>query len=786
MQEIGAVEAPPTKEQLIAHLNEPLKRVLEEDVCGDSDPDALYRIWNARRNYLMFRGFQWLAPTLSNDGFADLQAIGTGYPGSGGGNADGDNAYAYSQNNIRGKGRKFIAVLGQRAPNVIAEGDDPDDEKGSKASRTANTCNSILDAWWDIDERNMEVAQKIWTIGPAFIYTPWNADGDLYGWTEEPQMEAAQMPIGESQAHCQQCGADNAPDSQSCQQCGAPLGLEDVSEPETGSVPKVAKVNKYPNGRVECYICDTFTVTVPSETQRMETCDWLRYQLEENKGKLLSKFEQLRKKPPTEGSESTASVAGKEARDSAFSPSGTSMRRNTSTRWTYTRTWLRPWMYEFAKSNDIRKVLHENYPTGIKITQVGGEIVDLEEEQLDMVWAVGKPETGENVNVDPVCQDLISSQLLTNHMLNIGAETLERGIPITLADPRVYNFEQINRRSARPAEIYPALATVGDNLSDAFWTTQPAVFSNQQMPFISGVEEAATEGVGVTPAIFGGGDAAPTAREAEIRKNAAMMQLGVTWTYMRKVWERAKRNGVLQLAKYGPGIVREGKLMADLGQLSEGGWTFHADEAIPATWGQQRDLLMFMMEKPPEVLQAFGYNRPENIEKANTLLGMQGWYVPGRDDVDKTRDTIYKLLQGSPQQGPDGSLQPSIPADKFEDDHQLVVQYVQGWSQSIAGRTAREQNPEGYANVIAWGTAHSTLAQPPPPTPPPPPPPKLSFTAGLDKMPPEVTQAVFKDFNLAGPPSPPAPMPGTPPQMPGNGAPNGAPPAAAGPPQMVQ
>lgn len=765
MTELGPAQAPPDTQQLIKLLSEPLKKSIETDVSGDSDSDKIQQYANARRNYLMYRGFQFLGPVWGNDGNADFQSVGGGFAGGGGVSAN-SGSYSYHNNIFRGNGRKFIAVIGQRAPNVTAMADDPDSDRGERASRSANKLNAILDSWWNVDERNMEAAEIVWTMGPAFIYTPWNADGSLYGFREEPVYEPSSVASGDSQWHCIQCGSDQPPGPDgNCAQCGEPMGPESQQPAESLDYPKPSGTQKYPNGQVECHVTNVLYVTTPFYTRELRRCPWLKYEKEEHKGPLLKAFPRLRAKLGEDGgwSDGGASAIGRQARDAVMSPTGQTTQKSTS-RWNFTRIWFQTDMYELIQSEGTRKQLYENFPEGLKISMVNGEVVDLEDERLDHVWSVIKPEAGEGINIDPVGQDLVSAQMAINQALNIGMETLERGISMILADPRVWNFEQIRKRQSKPAEFIPALPAVGDNLANSFFPTPPARFSDQMVPFIAGFEQSSTQNVGITPSIFGGGDSA-TAREAEIKKNAAMMQLGITWTYFRKGWEAAKNNGVRQLAKHGPGIVQEGKLIVEMSEMLDAGWHFVADEAIPATWGQQRDLLMFFMEKPPAVLEAWGYNAPDNIEKQQKLLGMQGWYTPNLDDIEKAKDVIAELLEAQPIQNPPAQpggppdVQPSIPPDTFEDNHALIASFVQAWAQKEIGRAARRDTPQGYANVIAWGLAHQKLANPPAP-PPAPPEPKLNFTASLDKMAPEVANSVLGDFGIqAQAPLPPPPSP---------------------------
>jgi hypothetical protein len=769
MQKLGDAQAPPKPEDLLRTLSPALKVLIESDVDGDSDPEKTWQYSTARRNYMMYRGMPFLS-VGNNNGVVDFVPVGNAWSnGAGGGNST-DSCYDYQRNIIRGYGNKFTAVVGQRSPNVTAVADDPQDEKSMRACRHANEGNAILNSWWSVDEKNIELAFWLWTTGPAYLYTPWNADGEMYGYREEPKYRTEQQPMGEPFFRCMFCGAES-PQPGQCAGCGQPIGPESLVEPEMVDVPVLDGVTKYPNGRVECYVLDCTTVTTPFYAKSdLKYCPWLKYEYEENRSFLIQKWPKLREKSESWSDDGALTEVGRDTRAAMVSPSGTAMRASRS-RWKYSRVWIQAKMYNLVKDEEQRKLLVENYPDGLKISRVNGEIMELESERLDAVWSAVQPSAAANLNSDPVMQDLVSAQLLINHTLNIAAETIERGNALTFVDPRVVNFEQWNRHSSKPNAVIPTMAAVGSTLAESFYQTQASRFSEQMEPWIQGVEAGAVQDVGTTPQIFGGGSAA-TAREAEINKNAAMMQLGIVWTYIRKGWERAKRNGIMQLVKYGPAQIREGRNLADLAEITSGAWHFESDEAIPATWGQQRDFVMFMMGQPAEVQAAWGLPRPENIALNKSLLGMTGMYTPGLDDRDKTMDTIQQLLQAAPvqQQGPDGSvsLEPSIPADEFEDNHELVVQLVQGWAQK-AGLSGgeRERNPDGYANVIAWGVAHQKFLNPPAPEPAPPAP-KVSVSVSSKDLAPNQTAAILGDVKLQVPPPelPPQLMPPPGPQQP--------------------
>lgn len=735
-------ELPPTPDQLVQILSDPIRKVIDSDIETPNDPEKLYQYYNAQRNYLMYRGFQWTAP-MYNNGYVSIGPV-TGSQGYGANQGEDGPAYDYIQNTFRGTGNKLIAAIGSRAPNVMVMPDDPGDEGNIRRAKNAQDANEILDSWWNIDERSIEAALIIWTTGPAYIYTPYVTDEVLYGSHAEPIIQV-------------------------------------VNHPQAGPVPMQTGTRQYPNGRVQCRILGCDKVSTPfGAPADLDFCPWLDYAEEQNKGILLKSYPELRAMNIPDGPVSgggTSNVTGRQTRDAIISPYGGT--RLQSGNWTHRRIWFQPWMYELIEDDQTRGIIYQSFPRGLRITMVQDKIVRLDHEKLSEVMAAIQPSPGAVLNSDPAGQDMVSAQILENHTANICAEIVERGLPLTFARPDVLDFQRLKEQRAKANQFIPTLPAVNERLEDSMWESPAAQFSSQIAPFMNEFRQAAQDNVGVTQALWGGGQFS-TARAAEIAKNAALQGIAPIWMYFRKGFERAKRNGILQMCSYMSGVIRQGALQADLSEVSQGGWHCEADEAIPSTWGQQQDRLLFMMEKPPAVLQSWGASSPANIGNMKRLLGMPDWYTPGMDDYDKAQATIAQLLNGQPiaqQPGPPGSPppgppQPSIPIDEFEDNHQLMAQAVQEWAQK--NWRLKDTNPGGYANVIAWGKAHAAIASTPPP-PPPLPPPDLKLTGDVTKMDPATTAALLGDYRLQVPP-PPAPVQLAPGQAPPPPTPGAQPP----------
>lgn len=721
-------------------LREVLKNLISEHVQDSISPEKVYQYAEARKNELYWRGNQYIYPVLRGGLVVDWASNGDlNYNTS---NEEREAQYDYVLNIMRGDGQKFIAVLGQREPNVKAMPRRQDDESAVRRARKADTAAAYLQSIWVPDRVQRHLALSLWKNGTTFAYTPWVVNADVYGQTGLPQMDLVDMPVGEPYYKCMFCGTDTLasiagqPPKCSNTVCGQPLDPGMLTQPGTVPTPVASGMKYYPRGSVELHLATIFEVTTPFWVHGVKDTPWLWYEYEESKGTLLKAWPELRQKLGTEewagDSGEGTSAQGQLARDIASSPTGTYIVPRKD-RWLYQRFWLTPAMFELVNSASLRAKLTEKYPEGVRVSLVQSEVIELFAERLDTVWAMCKPSTSEYIFADPICKDYLSIQDIVNDMYNIVVETMERAIPYVMADPLVLDVVQMSKQRGRPSQIIPAKAGVGARLQDSVFKAPVATVEPQMISWMNMVHEKGREIVGVIPAIFGGEGPTPTARQAELQRNQALQQLNPVWNEMRDFWAQVYLNGVRQLAKHSlpdgsnlgqsdGGQFEDGE--ADFTDLLSGGWFFETDEAMPMTWGAQRDQVMYLLSLGPEAWQLFGLQHPLNISKLQEAFGLTDWKVTDMDARDKVLATIQLLKHGQPMPPPmpGGPPAPSIPPDVFEDDHMLVATVIKEWAQTEEGRTLKDNNPAGYSNIMAYGMASLQLSGPPPMAPQGPPP----------------------------------------------------------------
>jgi hypothetical protein len=600
--------------QLIDKYEAKLKYLTDRHCRDAVDREKIFQYAMVRRNDFYFRGNQHLAPTFTGTGeLVDYKPVNnTLLLRATGATAPNSTIYDYVINHFRGDIRKFVAVLGNKAPNVTARPAWQRDENGVRRSNIANDCISYLSQQWDVDSANRYLTLSLAKNGTTFIHTPYVADGERYGTHVEPVWGMQPQKIEPDGYNCQNCGqftpgpspfrgqqpssgtgtpqgmansglesdqlnlggtestvsnpqtAAAAPPVQFCPNCRQPLDASDWAEGQTQQVPGITGQQSYPNGTVELHIHSTYDVTTAFYLKDLEHCPWLFVDGKEDASVLVSKFpgrgleaDLAADRASTESFGGSAKAFGDLARLQASSPTGYGMVERPN-RWDYTRFWLRPHMYWYLSANaasdsdsqELLQQLQQNYPRGLKMTFANKHLVALEHERLDEVWAIVKPETSEYIYADPIFNDYVQGADLMNDAWNINAQLLETSIPWTIFDPNVLDPRKI-RTGFQPNEFIPAIP--GTPLDRAFYkgpVTDPKV---EIVQFQKILIDTLREIIGLLPAIWGGDENVQTAEQARRRLNQALMVLATTWNEIRNGWSKAYRNGVRQLARYSLG-----------------------------------------------------------------------------------------------------------------------------------------------------------------------------------------------------------------------------------------
>src|SRR6185312_597787 len=324
MQILGAAPGAMPVEELIQACAPAIVQLMREEMSDESEPDRIWLLRQARKNYLYYKDLQNYAPQIF-DGMLGLTA-----PGYNEGlDQDGGNGfYDYSSNIWRGYCLKFVSVLGTRMPNAIAVPDNPEDEQAIRATRAANNAALYILRAGNLEIRNLDLAFKMYTFGTPFYHIDWVVDGEKYGVTKRPKIEAQELPLGDAAFRCPNCGTNMPSEGDapavppSCPNCQGPISMSDYHPPTMVSQPINGGFDEIENGGLEIEVHDVSEVSVPLDSTGVDDCAWLRWDREVHKSKCLKKWRaQIKAAGDNQNSADTETVASEYAQNirSAFS-----------------------------------------------------------------------------------------------------------------------------------------------------------------------------------------------------------------------------------------------------------------------------------------------------------------------------------------------------------------------------------------------------------------------------------------------------------------------------------
>lgn len=743
------------QQDLIRQVGDKLRACVYKELELPVEANRQAQIALARRNYMYMEGKQYLAPQWSSDGrswdWAQVQV-------------DDKNGkkrkFASVYNIIYADGIKFIAVVGQRPPNMKAVPEDPMLPEHVNLASDANTAALHLHKQWNIRRRMKEIAFYLWSTGPVFLHTKYVSDAVRYGTEEVPRLSTRPEVIQPAGIKCTNCG--NVAMANDCPVCAFPLDPFYYQDAISVEVPYQDGVEVYPKGGVDLGIKTVFDVGTSFGARTLEECDWLTDDAMESRWKLMSMYglsdEDLKPASNERGSVTDAHLA----KEMIESPNGVATYDRANDMVLHSRKYLRPTVYHALAAED-RAIMQTQFPHGAYIVFCGDKIVQIEARNMDDYWAVCKTGTGPKISDPPLCNGIIPIQDDLNDFVNMGRETILRAIPKTFVDGSLLDPQALKENEALVGEIIRVKLGTNQSIGSLVQALPTAKMNEQMMPFGEFLRGYSREIDGVQPAIYGGGQPANTFRAENQRKNQALMQLQPPFEEMQEAVRVATRNGIKELARYGTGTVKVPSKdpmvptrHLQLEALQETGWDIEAEESAPTTIGEKQERVASLSQENPDLAAALGFAHPMNVAEMQRMFGVDGLYTPGAMQLKKALATIQQLLQEQPIEDVDPMTgqpmqQPSQMPDPYEfKDAAFMSQVFHAWVLSDAGQQYAQQNPIGFENVKLFGGQLDQMAAPPMMPPPdaaggPPPPPE----GGAEQAPPE------------GGPLPPEPMPPT-------------------------
>jgi hypothetical protein len=388
---------------------------------------------------------------------------------------------------------------------------------------------------------------------------------------------------------------------------------------------------------------------------------------------------------------------------------------------TIRNAWLRPAAFNVLQDKDDVDRLKKLYPKGAKVVLVNDEFAVACEEVLDDHWTLTYNPLSDYIHHDPLGLLLVSIQEITNDIISLVLQTIEHGIGQTFADPGVLNFNAYRQMESVPGAIYEAIPKSGKNLSESFHEIRTASLSPEVMPFAQNIQSLAQLVSGALPSLFGGqmeSGGGGTASEYGMSRAQALQRLQNIWKIFTSWWKEIFGKVIpmyinevkdderdVQRDKEGNFIntfIRKAELEGKIGKVE-----LEANENLPLTWSQQKDIVMQLLQNAnPEILAILG--SPKNLPILREAIGLTDFFVPGEDDKDKQYDEIKLLLNSEPMPTGDPMMPEisSVDIDPTYDNHSIEFEIVRSWVTGEAGRQAKIDNEAGYRNVLLHGKLH--------------------------------------------------------------------------------
>lgn len=538
-----------------------------------------------------------------------------------------------------------------------------------------------------------------------------------------------------------------------CPNCGQTM-IPDLRN-NTVIVTKLIGITDKPKSRVCIDVHGGLNVKVPIWARSQSECSYLIYSYETHYTNVLEMYQGQEDK--IEKSGTNYDLYEQWAR---VSPQylGEYPVNNVTVREAY----LRPASYNYLEK-DAADQLRRKFPDGVKACIVNDQVLEAENASMDDEWTLTYNPLSDYVHFDPIGLLLTSVQDITNDLISLTIQTIEHGIPQTFVDPKVLNFNAYRNTEVLPGGIYPAVPKSGKALGESFYEVKTATLSQEVLPFTEKVQEIGQLVSGALPSLFGGHmSGTRTASEYSMSRAQALQRLQSTWKMLLLWWKNIHGKTIPlfikemkddekqvqrdELGNFVNVFIRKSELEGKIGSVE-----LEANENLPMTWNQQKDVIMELFQlNNPDLLATL--TSPENIPYVKKAIGLTDYVVPGEDDRQKQYEEIQLLAVSAPitlppdpmmvQQAmmagmppPPPQNEPSIPVDFDVDNHQVEADICRRWLVSDAGRLCKVENPDGYQNILLHMKMHKDAMmqtvmqqqaaqmqmQPPPASGPPPP-----------------------------------------------------------------
>jgi len=568
---------------------------------------------------------------------------------------------------------------------------------------------------------------RMYTDGPVLRYVRFLRDQSRFGFDEVPDIQITPQELQPAGYNCPGCG-NFTPGEKArvglCPQCGHILSDKDKMEPLTVDAPTQVGTKKVPAGRVLVDVYGVLETRLPYWADTISQCPYGGIETEVHISSLRAaypaKMDQIQ---PGYGTMDSTEQRARRARQESLSPAGVSA-RSFSEMVTWARWFIRPSAFYSIPQMDQIQPLLQMFPDGVVVELSNDVFLAARPERMDDHLALGHALPGDGMFKPAIGDSFVPVQEMTNEAYNINYEAMEyASFPPVFYNSSMLTSGAIGKRM-RPAQMTPIKLKPDTDWSKVMW--QPTMKEHsttvdqiQQQAFT--LSEFLT---GAMPALFGGSEEnIRTLGGYAMARDQALQRMGIPYQNAKQLEADTDLLVVKEFVRNNSGEVsyatpksnskspldyeaRTIKLADAQGRIRA---YPESSETFPVTGQQKRSALEKIAENQ---LLAPILTTPANMQATVQILSIPELTIPGVDLMNKILVDIQKLLEQQPVMvpgvdpmtgQPTQSMMPSMMPDDFLDDPMVVVQVVKDWAVGPAGMQARDDNPMGYQNVIAYG-----------------------------------------------------------------------------------
>ena len=696
--------------------------------------EAQMKKW--RKHYCYWNNLQYLAWSESAHDWMTAEDIVEHDPQS-----DIDPAlFAKVINVYKAHGEILIGALTSGLPAVRFFPKDADDHEDVMAAKARSRVADLIQRQNKARLLLMKALFIMYNEGIVFAYNE-DKEDTKFGIIEEPEYGQVEMTVRDY--YCPMCGAPMGNESVDASQYEDPAMMSGMNEQECPScgnlvVPEsddsieeqeqVVGTKKSPKNRECIEIYGPMNVAIPVWCKEQSSIPMLRLTTEESIYMMKEIY------PEIADLIQSASYPDEYEKEMRVSPHY----KNDFPRdlCTVDRCWLRPFAYNYyLPEAEEAAALRQAHPDGVYAVIINGSVVaEILSDKLDDHWTIVDNPLSETMHAEPIGSAMVPIQDITNELANLTLETIEFGIPEIFADTKALDFDAYQKQEARPGQISPAnMPSNGSGLSSAFHEVKASTLSREVELFADRMDAVAQFVMGSYPSVYGGVQegGGGTAREYEMSKASALQRLSTTWLIVQEFWAVVIGKAVNEFVK---NMKEDEKFVTTKGSNFLNVWIRKADlageigevqpeisETFPISWAQKRDVVLNLIQMQNEDLMSV-VRHPENAGVIAQIIGVPNLYIPGDDDRNKQLYEIGQMIVAEPIDVPPTPENPTglfstVPVTPELDNHTVEAEVCKAWLKSEVGLDAKENNPPGYANVLAHLKEHQFFEQmmaPPP------------------------------------------------------------------------